>query len=232
MEEVILFRMGILLGRILRFQGAFGESLLCLEKARSIADELKDLFLNEDLCELASEFGDILRELDRPAEAETLLRSELARQQEGRAPSRNLARLCLAEALLAEEKYALAEMICLEVKSGRNLSKMEKLRLYITLAKVRHVQSDLEEAFELWTEALMAMNKFPPRSGHATRVIYLSICNILCRQGRLELETVSRRNLATLEKVSTQAEAKFWIAGLRHWLDYLDSIDRAEGSRL
>ena len=102
---------------------------------------------------------------------------------------------------------------------------MGKLRLYITLAKLRHLESDWERAFEHWTQALVALNKFPPTSGLTTRVVYLSICDILHRQGRYELELKSRVDVAGLERLSQGSEAKHWIAGLRHWLAFLGSRD-------
>ncbi|KAH8650342.1 hypothetical protein BGZ60DRAFT_550854 [Tricladium varicosporioides] len=213
-EETVLFRIHILLGKIFRFQGKFGESLAYLEMSQHMADQRQDLFFNKKIYAIWQRF----------------LRREIARQCQSGFPARTLLRLSLAESLFAQKRYAEAEALCLEVTSQPNLSKMEALRLSITLAKLRHVGCDWVAALNMWTEALVAINKLPPTSGHATRIIFLSVCDILRHQGQHQLEAASRKHLIALEKLSGQAEAKYWIAGLSHWLNHLEST--AQSSHL
>ncbi|KAK7416063.1 hypothetical protein QQZ08_012145 [Neonectria magnoliae] len=66
MEEVVLFRKHMMLGRVLRFQGEFNESLTHLERSRKIAGQRKDLTFDEDLRDLICDLADTLRELDDP----------------------------------------------------------------------------------------------------------------------------------------------------------------------
>lgn len=218
-EKAVLFHINVLRGRILRFQGKFHESLACLKKY--MVEHFDDPLFSDELCDLTCEIADTLRELDDPVHGEQLLRSQLSRQDQALS-SRPLLKLSLAESLFAQGKYAEVEALCSDVKSQR-LSKMGNLRLCITLAKLRHIEADWEGAFEWWTKALVAMSKFPPTSGLATRTIYLSICDVLRHQGFQELELNSRKELATLEKVSMHPEAKHWIPGFRHWLTTLRS---------
>ncbi|OJD19200.1 hypothetical protein AJ78_00813 [Emergomyces pasteurianus Ep9510] len=220
-EEVVLFRKHVILGKVLRFQGKFRESLLNLEKSKNLADRCYNLFFDEDRCDLMCNLADTLRELERPADAEHCLRTEIARQNQVSRP--DLLRLALAECLFAQGRYAEVEMICSEVKSKPNLLKMEKMRLAITRAKVFHINSDWERAFQCWTEAMQAVDKFTLTKGHTTRTILLSICDILRRQGQHALELKSRDQLATLEKLAGTGGSVYWIAGLRQWLDHLQT---------
>ncbi|OJD11782.1 hypothetical protein ACJ73_09470, partial [Blastomyces percursus] len=223
-EEVVLFRKHVILGRILRFQGKFEESLLNLEKSKNLADSCHNLIFDEDRCDLMCNLADTLRELERPANAEHCLRAEIARQNQVCRP--NLLKLALAECLFAQGRYTEVEALCSEVESKPNLLKMEKMRLAITRAKVFHIKSEWERAFQLWTEALHAVDQFTRTKGHTTRTILLSICDILRRQGQHELELKSRDQLTTLEQLAGTGGSLYWIAGLRHWLDHMQTPNR------
>ncbi|KAK1948798.1 hypothetical protein LY78DRAFT_708517 [Colletotrichum sublineola] len=221
-EEAVLFRMNLLRGKILRFQGKFQDSLECLSKSRCVAEQLGELHFDEDAADLVVEVADTMIELNDPIRAEQLLKEQLERQYYTPA-ARALLSLSLAGSLFAQQRFLEADRLCRDVESQR-LSKMARLRLCITAAKLRHVTSHWEGAFSWWTQALLAINKFPPTSGHATRIIYVSLCDVLKHQGQQELEQASRAQVANLETLSGHAEAKHWIAGLRHWLMYLESF--------
>ncbi|OJD25635.1 hypothetical protein ACJ73_02988 [Blastomyces percursus] len=79
-EKVVLFRNHVILGKILRFQGKFEESLLNLEKSKNLADRCHNLDFDEDRCDLTCNLADTLRELERPVDAEYCLRAEITRQ--------------------------------------------------------------------------------------------------------------------------------------------------------
>lgn len=220
-EEVVLFRMNLLRGKILRFKGKFQDSLECLNKSRCATELLRDLHFDEEAGDLMVEIADTMRELDDPSRAEELLTAQLERPYHTPA-TRALLCISLAESLFAQQKFPEANRLCFNVESQR-LSKMARLRQCITAAKLRHVRSDWEGAFAWWTKALVAINKFPPTSGHATRMIYVSLRDVLQHQGQKELEGASRAEVAKLEALSKYAEATHWIAGLRHWRIYLES---------
>jgi len=230
MEEVVLFRRNMILGRILRYQGKFDESLAHLEESRNIAARRKDLNFDEDLHDLTCDLADTLRELNNPVLAEHHLRTEIARRDQNSAHSSNRSalELSLAESLFAQERFRDAEKLCSDIHSRPRLLKFEKLRLYITLAKLRQVDSDDDRALVYWNEALMAVAKFPENNGYVTRVIVLSNCDIICRQGHTWLIHASDKQLAGLARVAKLAKpggALYWIAGLRHWLKYLQCND-------
>jgi len=223
MEEVVLFRKNMMLGRILRFGGRFQESLMHLEWSRKAAEQRKDLTFDEDLRDLTCDLADTLRELDEPVSAEHHLRAEIARRDPNcsLSPGRSLLELSLAEALFAQGRFKEAEELCLCIQSRSGLTKFEKLRLYITLAKLRHVVSDYEGAFSYWASAMVAISKFPIETGGTTRIIVESICDILSHQGHQQLLDQSKQQVASLDKLARPGSVWHWIAGLRHWLEYL-----------
>lgn len=231
-DEVMLFRKFLILSKISRFQGTFRESLAHLETSKNIANQRKDLFFDEDRCDLICNLADTLQELDNPFSAEHYLRLEIARQGQDRISAQRLLKLVLAESLFAQGHYAQAEALCSEVQSCPSPLKMEKLRLSIIRAKLYHVNSNWEGAFRHWTDAMLAVGRYTMTNGHATRIILLSICDVLRRQGQHELELQSREQFVTLEKLAGSAAAVYWIAGLRHWLNYLQSTDRSRRSRI
>lgn len=98
-EEVVLFRKDMILGRILRFQGEFTESLTHLERARKATEQRKGLIFDEDLRDLTCDLADTLRELDQPVSAEHYLRAEISRRKHNciSSPGGSLLELSLAE---------------------------------------------------------------------------------------------------------------------------------------
>jgi hypothetical protein len=60
MEEVVLFRKHVILGKVSRFQGNFRELLTYLEKSKNITDQRKGLFFDENRSDLVYNLADIL----------------------------------------------------------------------------------------------------------------------------------------------------------------------------
>lgn len=222
-EQVTVFRKELLLGRVLRFLGVFKESLLHLDQARETAEHGKDLLFDEDLCDLTCEHADTLRELDDPGAAEHHLRAEIARRgQKGLSSGRPRLEISLAEALFAQEHFQEAERLCLDIQSRPGLLKFEKLRLHITLAKIRHVQSDKESALSYWQEAMEEIGKFQLTNGRTTRIIVISICDALKDLGQTSLLNEYMKQLESLGKMMKPGGTMYWIAGMRHWSEYLE----------
>lgn len=112
-----------------------------------MADLHRNLFFDEDQCDLVCSLEDTLLKLEFPTDAEHCLRTEITRQAKDRVPIGPPLKLALAESLFAQERYTEAETFCSEVQSQEKLLKMEKLRLAILRAKLSHVSSNWEEAF-------------------------------------------------------------------------------------
>lgn len=224
MEETVRFRTALLLGKILRLQGDFEGALTHLQEAWETTQQLTDLVFDEDMRDAVCELADTLRELDRPACAERHLRGELTQRQHFfTSRGGSLVELSLAEALFAQKRLDEAEDVCLLVQSRPALLKLEKLRLHITLAKIRHMRSDYAGALSSWSEAMKAIGKFPRTNGRATRIIVISICDTLKIMGHSELLDKSLKQVASLDELAKPGAAEYWIAGLRHWLEYIQS---------
>lgn len=222
MEQVVQFRIDMLLGRFLRYQGEFVESLAHLKRAQSKAEETGSLSFNEDLRDLTCDLADTLRELDDPITAEHHLRAEITRRSQNNAcTSQTPLQLCLAEALFAQGHFEETEQLCLEIKSRSHLLRFEKLRTHIVLAKVYHIKANNEEALSHWSAAMTQIAKFRLTNGHTTRIIVLSISDILRRWGNDVLVEVSLKEAAYLDQLAQPGGIRYWVAGMRHWLAYL-----------
>jgi tetratricopeptide (TPR) repeat protein len=221
MEEFVLFRKYMILGRTLRLGGRFNESRAHLEKAHNLSRQVHGLNFDEDLRDLICDLADTLRELDDPVSAEHHLRAEIA--QRGAKP---LLELSLAEALFAQGRSEEAEDLCMDIQSRPRLLKVEKLRLCITQAKLRHIALDYNRALPHWANAMVAISKFPIETGGTTRTIIASICDILNQQGRKQLMEQSRSQLVAVDKLEKPGRTWCWIAGLRQWQVYLEGQDK------
>ncbi|KAM0415914.1 hypothetical protein ACHAPT_013125 [Fusarium lateritium] len=224
LEEVICFRKYSLLGRIMRYQGEFSDSLEQLQIAHKATQQQSDLILDEDLRDLTCDLADTLRELDRPVAGEELLRPEMVRRTERPDPlaGKSLLELALAESLFAQGRYEEAEQICLDIQTRTSLLKYEKLRLCVILAKLRHMNSELESALSFWSEAMQALQKFPLVNGRVNRIISTSMADVLDAQGHNWLTRESPRR-ASLSELAKPQGVPYWIAGFRHWAEYLQS---------
>lgn len=222
MERVVQFRIGMLLGRFLRYQGEFVESLAHLKRSRDQSEERGTLSFDEDLRDLTCDLADTFRELDDPKSAEHHLRAEItARNRNFACSSQTPLQLCLAEALFAQGHYEEAEQVGLEIKSRPNLLRFEKLRTNIVLAKIYHVKGNNEGALSHWSAAMTEIAKFRLTNGRTTRTIVLSISDILRRLGNGVWEEASLREVAYLDQLAQPGGTRYWIAGMRHWLAYL-----------
>ncbi|KAF4332252.1 hypothetical protein FBEOM_13952 [Fusarium beomiforme] len=217
LERVVMFRKHAILGRILRFKGAFQESLEHLQKAQQIAAAHQQLIFDEDLCDLACDHADTLRELDEPVSAEQRLRVETTRQRKNQIFNKSRLELALAEALFGQGRFKEAEELCLAVQSRKGLLRFEKLRLQITMAKILHSKSDKERAFSYWSNAMEEIAKFRLTNGHTTRIIILSIRDTLSDVGQKRLREASLEQDLVLYATAKPGGTKYWIGGLGHW---------------
>ncbi|KAI0572219.1 hypothetical protein Alg130_10587 [Pyrenophora tritici-repentis] len=224
MENILLVRKHMLLGRVSRYMGNFKDSLAHLESARSTTERVGAALFDEDLSDLTCELSDTLRELDDPVSAERHLRIELARRQQrcSTATGCSSLQLSLAEALFAQNRLAEATALCREVQSRVKLLKFENLRLHFILAKIYHIESKFKEAFSCWSRAMDAIGKYPLTNGRLTCVIILSICDTLGHLGHTESIQGSMKAIDDLDKLENPDSVQHWIAGTRHWLSFLN----------
>lgn len=135
--------------------------------------------------------------------------------------------IALAECLFAQQKFGEVDRTLHRVSQSRlKLMKMDKLRLAIVQAKVSHIRSQFDEAFRYWTETMCILSRFALASGRTTRAILLSQCHVLHCQRLYDIEKRTRDQLNALEECVDRSGALYWISGLRHWLDYLESCSQ------
>lgn len=228
LEDIVLFRKYMILGRACRMEGDFGLALKYLRMAQEKARQQRELSFDEHLRDFTCDLADTLRELDNSESAEHELRKEIARQERNRAsfPGRSLLDVSLAEALFAQCRYEEAEKLCFDITCRSGLLKFAKLRVHVILAKIHHVGLNDKQAFIHWSQALVEIGKYPVVTGRTTRIILLSMCNLLGRSRQREYQDLldqSRQQVIQLDSWLREGCVWYWIAGMRHWLEYLES---------
>ncbi|CAH0034396.1 unnamed protein product [Clonostachys rhizophaga] len=223
LEKIIIFRKTLLMGSLLRFQGTFEESITHLRSAHELLDASDEIAFDEELRDLFCELADTLRELDNPQLAETYLQSEIARRTViGITASAASLELCLAEALFAQGRLKAAEVICKNIRDRPALLRFERLRLHLLFGRLYFETNDLDSLTH-WSAALKEAGNFRLTNGRTTRIIVLSICDILRRLGHTELVQQSMQQVAFLDEAADPMAINHWIAGMRHWQQYLQS---------
>lgn len=220
MEIIVIYRKHCLLGKIRRYQGDFEGSFAEIMVSQNIVDNHPDIIFTEDISDLVCSLADTYIEMGDPVAAEKALHKEVSRNESSPGA---LLKLALAETLFAQHRFDEAKSICDEVESFPKLLKMGRLRLSIIQAKLAHIKADYNEALRCWTDALAAISRFNLVNGHTTRILLLSMCDILHRQGNSEMELKYRDQLRILERHVGQGGTFHWIAGLREWLKYLEA---------
>lgn len=225
MEKAVNFRKTIILGRCLRQQGNFPKSIRQLDAAHTLSkQQTSDIVFDEDLRDLICELGDSLREYASWTWAENILRAEIKRREGTYIPvmGKCLLELSLAEVLFAKGRSSDAEVLCLGVLKESPLLKYEKLRAYITLAKIYHDRSDHDKARSHWTMALETVDRFPSETSRTTRLILRSLCNVA---GNDELREQYQERLSRIGALEEADDMKFWISGMRDWEKILQLIE-------
>lgn len=225
-EVAVSVRKYILLGRISRLQGDFVSSKDRLQRARRAAIQERTIKFDEAWGDLTCELADSLRELGEYSEAEQYLVEEQSRRcrTDSRAQSDPAVELSLAEALFAQERYDKAEQLCSAMRS-RTLLRLPKLRLHITLAKIRQLQLDYAGAVPEWAAALAAIREFPLTNGRATRIIIRSMCHCLSHLGESTILAQSRSQMESIDALAKPGGTYYWIPGLWRWEEYLSQLD-------
>ncbi|RHZ43372.1 LipA and NB-ARC domain protein [Aspergillus thermomutatus] len=169
LEKITSRARDITLGKILRLQGLFHKALAQLDGI------LQGCLLDEYFegtgwyRVLLSEVADLRCALGQPLEAEKLLIQELTPMREKGtqdiATGRRL-RMSLAETYLERNMFAQAEELLLELQRAFSSSgepdynaQFYIFRVWISLARISHMQSESEQAISRWRNALSALER-------------------------------------------------------------------------
>lgn len=227
MEQVVYFRRGITQGRILRSLGRFSEAHTHLNGSYNLASQLHGLIFDEDRRDLINELADTLLELERPYDAEAYLRVEFARRSKGMQDpaksGKSLLEASLAEVLFAQGRTEEAERVCAGAEARWDeLMKLGKFRILIVRAKIHHTRSEHADALWYWDEAMRQVSKFPETTGRTARVVALSRHKIVQYLGLTDTPDFERYTDPSTV-LGKPGGTVYWIAGMRHWEDYLRS---------
>jgi tetratricopeptide (TPR) repeat protein len=224
MEQIVFVRKQLILGRSLRLQGQFDQAWANLEESLRTVRECGVHTFDEDLSDLTCESADTLRELNRLADAESLVRIEMTRREHSPCSTRGLSalQLSLAETLFAQKRFEEAFELCVIVQPRAKLLKVEKLRLHIVQAKIRHSQGNYSDAMVSWSEALKIVHRFPMTNGCTTHSILSSVYDCLYHLGHNEAMPSSLAQIQIFDSLARPDSVQHWIAGTQQWLRWLD----------
>ncbi|EWZ78837.1 hypothetical protein FOWG_16952 [Fusarium oxysporum f. sp. lycopersici MN25] len=244
MEVVVCCELNLFRGKILRFQGQLEESQKCLETVYETMSRHPQLSWGEMSGAVALQMADTMFCLKKYEEAKKQAEFVLRNRQYS-LDFHAISLVILAECFMFQNKWYEAENCLLDARkecnaaAGRTrnvtgesagdessdklvgLSKETALRFHISTAKLAHLQRQWDRALEGWVKAIETVNKIPPTSGHAAKVLHLSQQKVLEQLRQPELAARSADNINVLEQVSKHSEATHWIPGLDVWEQYL-----------
>ncbi|GFF73987.1 hypothetical protein IFM60648_04080 [Aspergillus lentulus] len=229
LEKITSRARDITLGKTLRLQGLFHEALAQLNGV------LQDCLLDEYFegtgwyRVLLSEVADLRCELGQPLEAEKLLIQELTPMREKGtqdiATGRRL-RMSLAETYLERNMFAQAEELLLELHRAFSSSdepdynaQFNIFRLWISLARISHKQSEWEQAILRWRNALSALGRLGQDKSFNAGLVRCSVAHTLLMMG---CETDSKHILQEARTNMASEARVYWIPLFNsHWHDYI-----------
>ncbi|KAH7142413.1 hypothetical protein DER46DRAFT_518318 [Fusarium sp. MPI-SDFR-AT-0072] len=223
MEVVVCCELNLFRGKILRFQGQLEESQKCLETVYETMSRHPQLSWGEMSGAVALQMADTMFCLKKYEEAKK--QAELVlRNRQYSLDFHAISLVILAECFMFQNEWYEAENCLLDARKDDKLvglSKETALRFHISTAKLAHLQRQWDRALEGWVKAIETVNKIPPTSGHAAKVLHLSQQKVLEQLRQPELAARSADNINVLEQVSKHSEATHWIPGLDVWEQYL-----------
>ncbi|GAQ12031.1 folylpolyglutamate synthase [Aspergillus lentulus] len=241
LEKITSRARDITLGKTLRLQGLFHEALAQLNGV------LQDCLLDEYFegtgwyRVLLSEVADLRCELGQPLEAEKLLIQELTPMREKGtqdiATGRRL-RMSLAETYLERNMFAQAEELLLELHRAFSSSdepdynaQFNIFRLWISLARISHKQSEWEQAILRWRNALSALGRLGQDKSFNAGLNALKLLETRRRKAR---PTSLITSVSTVQGTTTMKGNSLKglpsLVGMKEWLQLLGHSDNAVNS--
>ncbi|TGZ78640.1 TPR repeat-contain NB-ARC [Ascodesmis nigricans] len=235
-ERIILRARDITLGKVLRYQGNFTEAFMLLNEVLE-GSPTDDCFEGSGWYRvLLSGVAELHTELGRPVEAERLLTQELKLMKESGsqeiAVCRRL-RISLAETFLergmfseATEILSVLSTIYKSMDKPDHATKINHLRVQVSLARVSHLQSHWTEALELWNEALAFSARLKVDFGFSAGMMRFSKGHALHVLGKTE---ESHELMKEARKLMDAEPRILWIAGFcTRWWTYVTGLMEEE----
>lgn len=224
MERLVLKKQYIAIGRIERYLGNF---LTAQEYLTPPVDE--DIKLDAVTGRYRiSHLASVLCELNQADKARRLLLEEINVLEElglQNISSCRCLRLSLAEANLLQGNLPEAEKTYLSVKVAKDcadltiVTAIEKLRLWMGLARISHLRGLWSQALANWEKALRASDDCDWKACFNQVVIWYSISHVKLVLGERE---TSMRYIQEADEMYGRVGCKYWLTGLAtHWLEYI-----------
>jgi len=225
MERLVLRRNEVTIGRIDRYQGKFRLAREHLTPLPDVDAKLDGVTGRNRISQLAC----VLCELGKPREAQMLLCEEIQTMEKLGSQdisSGRCLRLSLAEALLQQGSLKEAEDIYLRLKEvvedcpNPNLAiGIDKLRLWMGLARISHLTHSWSDALIKWEKALRASEDCKWRAGFTEMVVRYSISHVEYVLGKRK---DSESHMKEADELYRREGRQFWLTGLgTYWLDFV-----------
>ncbi|MCJ1314213.1 hypothetical protein MMC25_007893, partial [Agyrium rufum] len=236
MERLALKNRNTTLGKILRYEGQFAEALTYLEYLLEQSND-EDGGVEETpgwRHLLLSNIADLYTELDRPADAEAMLESEIAQMRSenwAESGSSKRLQLSLIEAFMRHNKLQKAVQWLLplqhhfeKIKEPDVLTKRGLFRVRTTLARVAHFRGQWDKALFNWKEALNVTESLGERESFSGGQVKCAFAYTLYTLGRvaegLVLFKQAQQNLASQKRF-------FYLVGFdSYWHDTIMRLVR------
>lgn len=225
MERLVLKKKEVTIGRIDRYQGKFRLAREHLTPLSDVDAKLDGVTGRDRISQLAC----VLCELGEPRKAQMLLCEEIKIMEKLGSQdisSGRCLRLSLAEALLQQGSLKEAEDIYLRLKEvvedfpNPNFTiGIEKLRLWMGLARISHLKHSWSDALIKWEKALGAAEDCNWRAGFIEMVVRYSISDVKSKLGEREN---SESHSKKADELYRHEGRQFWLTGLgTYWLDFV-----------
>jgi len=225
MERLVLKKKEVTIGRIDRYQGKFRLAREHLTPLSDVDAKLDGVTGRSRISQLAC----VLCELGEPGKAQMLLCQEIKIME--KLGSQNISsgrclRLSLAEALLLQASLKEAEDIYLRLKEviedcpDPNFTiGIDKLRLWMGLARISHLKHSWSDALTRWKKALRASEDCNWRAGFNEMVVHYSISHVKSVLGEQEN---SESHIKKADELYRREGRQYWLTGLgTYWLDFV-----------
>lgn len=223
-EQYVLYKKSITIARICCFQAKFSEA----EKRLRLTPDDHELY-SVTTCDHTSLLAQVLCELGRPQEAQMLLRTVIGNMHSrGWQDLSRVKRLRLSSAetflqqgliLEAQNQYSSFKTEKGDNSSQTLVARMSKLRFWVGLARISHLNHLWSDALCYWEQALVAATECEWEEGFIEMVIHYSTSHVKFELRKL---TEAMDHAKKADELYSRKGRQYLFIGLgTYWLDFI-----------
>ena len=231
MEKIVQVSVSLALGRLSKIQGHFQRALSELNPTLERI-EAEDIDAGGWRRVLLANIGEVYCELGRPADAQSVLVSELdcMKLTKSQNSSSGLRlQLALAESYLRDGSYDrsrdIADTVRRVLERSKEHSSIKRrfyFRAWTTLARIAHTREDWDEALSCWKESSKILDLMHNSSGPSAAVVEFSIAHALQKLGHIDEST--KRETSAREHLNSEKARRYHFTGFdSYWQDFIIS---------